>query len=121
MTRERSTRARGAARVGDDETRRVIVVGLAGGTGRDQASDLKRELHDALESGTGLVVLDLSQVSDLDSRILGVVVSAVRGRWAPTLRIVCADRTRHILALLDVDARASFCSSLDRAVRGEAG
>jgi anti-anti-sigma regulatory factor len=94
----------------------VIVVGIQEAT-REHAPDVKRELNGALQSNTDLVVLDLSRIADMDSHVLGVVMSAVRSRRKTPLRIVCAGDVRRLLGLLDIETRASLHASVDEALR----
>jgi anti-sigma B factor antagonist len=70
------------------------VVEVAGVLDVNAAPDLKETLETAIERGTSSVVVDLDEVTFIDSTAIGVLLAARQrlGRSGRTLEIVCMER-----------------------------
>src|SRR6266480_6048675 len=71
---------------------RTAVISIAGELDLSTAPQLKWRLVDALEAGLGGIVVDLGDVTFMDSTALGVLVGVRRGLdVGARLGIVCTD------------------------------
>ena len=100
--------------VGND----VTVVRLRGEADLHTAPMLRDALDDAIETGAGTVIVDLTGVTFIDSMMLGVLLSATK-RTRPLgteLRIVVDDpHVRRIFELTLLDRVLKLYPSLERA------
>jgi anti-anti-sigma factor len=70
-----------------DQRRPAVVVPLSGELDLSRAEQLRRVLMDACQQTTGVVVVDLADVSFLDSTVIGVLVAAAKRLRADGHRI----------------------------------
>jgi len=103
------------------EIRRVrgyIVVAVAGEVDIATVTRLRERLFELAASGRTLVV-DLDQVSFIDSAGLAALVGAARraGAHGASLQVVCArPRTRQLFRLTGLDSRVPLARTLDGAL-----
>lgn len=102
---------------------RTSVITVEGELDLSTAPRLKWALIDSLESGLSRLVLDLSQVTFMDSTALGVlVVLNRRPELESPLTIVCpAGDVRHVFELAGLDGAFTMRASLHEALAGAAG
>jgi anti-anti-sigma factor len=103
------------------EVRRVrgyMVVAVAGDVDIATVTRLRERLFELAASGRTLVV-DLDQVSFIDSAGLAALVGAARraGAHGASLQVVCArPRTRQLFRLTGLDGRVPLARTLDGAL-----
>jgi anti-sigma B factor antagonist len=99
----------------------VAIVRLSGEADLHTAPILREALSQAIESDPGLLVVDMTGVSFIDSMMLGVLLSATR-RARPTgteIRIVVDDpHVRRIFELTLLDHVMQLYPSVDIALAG---
>ena len=100
----------------------VAVIGLRGEADLHTAPILRDALDQAVEAGTGAIVVDLTGVTFVDSMMLGVLLGASR-KLRPhgnELRIVVDDpHVRRIFELTLLDRVLQLYPSLEGAVAPE--
>ena len=77
-------------------------VSVAGDRGRGSAEVLRRELEEAVPGGRHVVVLDLAEVTFLDSTVLGLLLLAARRMDANGGRLVLASAGEAVERVLQV-------------------
>lgn len=90
--------------VGDSAVGQSVVI--RGGLDVGAVSDLRVRMHTIVDSGTGVLLLDLADCVVRDSTGFGLLVETMRRchRRGRTLRIVAADaRTRRLLYMVRLD------------------
>jgi len=97
---------------------RTSVLAVAGELDLSSAPSLKWALIDLLAAGRSQVVVDLSQVTFIDSTALGVLVGLQMRLSAPTrLAIVCANaKVLKILELTGLVGTFALFSTLEHAL-----
>ena len=81
---------------------RTHVIALKGEVDLATAPEFKRRLHALIDSGKTGIVVDLGEVSFIDSTALGVLIGALRklGPAGGSLALVCTDP--NILGIFEV-------------------
>src|SRR3712207_3172270 len=88
------------------------VVALAGRLDASATAYVRAELHDAIDLGTGELVIDLGDVELLDAAGLGVLVGVYRRGSRAARSVVLTNAPPRIARLL-------FATKLDRVLRVE--
>jgi anti-sigma B factor antagonist len=99
----------------------VAVLAAAGEVDVYTAPDLDGALSDALADGRARVVVDLSDVTFLDSTGLGVLVKGLKGAreaggWLHL--VVTSERIRKIFDITGLDAAMPMFDTVDDALAG---
>lgn len=96
----------------------TVVISVEGELDLSTAPRLKWMLTDALGVDESKVVVDLAQVSFMDSTALGVLVAAQRKLDSPArLAIVCtSERVLQIFEFSGIDSAFAIFSSLEQAL-----
>src|SRR5262249_49223924 len=81
---------------------RTFVVALAGELDLGTSPGLQRELESLSGNGPRRVVVDLSQLTFIDSSGISVVVSAARALEAGGGRLTLAGATSHVARVLEI-------------------
>jgi len=99
------------------------VLAVSGEIDIATAPSLREKLHGLLADGRLHLVIDLDEVTFLDSTALGVLVGVLKrarteGR---ELRIVCNQpRVRKVFEITRLDSAFDLCTSVEDAVKGGA-
>lgn len=100
----------------------VDVVTLAGDLDLFSAEVLRRELEEAVPGGRHVVVLDLADVTFLDSTVLGLLLLAARRMEAHGGRLVLASAGEAVERVLQVSGLSTYlpvCETVEEAVAAE--
>jgi anti-sigma B factor antagonist len=87
------------------------------------APSLREKLHSLLAEGKRHLVIDLDEVTFLDSTALGVLVGVLKRARTEggELRIVCNQpRVRKVFEITRLDSAFDLCTSVEDAVKGGA-
>ena len=117
----RATRGHNDFRVGHTRLDGSVVVEVAGELDICSSHTLREKLAAAAASGAAPLVVDLSELSLIDSTGVGVLAMAAR-RFAPEadLAIVCPEgRVCRTLTLAGLDRVVPVYSTRSEALRGE--
>jgi anti-sigma B factor antagonist len=97
----------------------VDVISAGGEIDLHTAPELDRWIDEALQAGRRHVVVDMSEVTFIDSTAIGVLVRAHRGAVEArgSLRLVCTDKNvLRILAFAGLDEKLTIHETLDEAL-----
>jgi anti-sigma B factor antagonist len=97
----------------------AFVVAMTGEADLYVAPELKQQLLDVLERGGTQIVVDLTEVTFVDSTTLGVLIGIVRRLRASSgqLSVVCSDRNvRKTFELTGLDRVFAIYETRDEAV-----
>jgi anti-sigma B factor antagonist len=99
---------------------RTSVITVEGELDLSTAPSLKWTLVDSLDAGATRLVVDLSQVTFMDSTALGVLVAVNRRpQLSVPLAIVCQrENVRQVFEFSGTDGAFAICSTLDEALAG---
>jgi anti-sigma B factor antagonist len=87
------------------------------------APNLREKLHSLLADGRLHVIIDLDEVTFLDSTALGVLVGVLKRARTEggELRLVCNQpRVRKVFEITRLDSAFDLCSSVDEAIKSGA-
>jgi anti-sigma B factor antagonist len=105
-----------AAREQDDWT----VLAVSGEIDIATAPSLREKLHSLLADGSPKLIIDLDEVTFLDSTALGVLVGVLKRARTEggELRIVCNQpRVRKVFEITRLDSAFDLCTSVEEAVK----
>jgi len=100
------------------------VLAVSGEIDIATAPSLREKLHSLLAEGHMQLIIDLDEVTFLDSTALGVLVGVLKRARTEggELRIVCNQpRVRKVFEITRLDSAFDLCSSVEDAVKGGAG
>jgi anti-sigma B factor antagonist len=100
------------------------VLAVSGEIDIATAPSLREKLHSLLAEGNKQLIIDLDEVTFLDSTALGVLVGVLKRARTEggELRIVCNQpRVRKVFEITRLDSAFDLCSSVEDAVKGGAG
>ncbi len=100
------------------------VLAVSGEIDIATAPSLREKLHSMLAENHMQLIIDLDEVTFLDSTALGVLVGALKRvrTEGGELRIVCNQpRVRKVFEITLLDSAFDLCSSVEDAVKGGAG
>jgi anti-sigma B factor antagonist len=86
----------------DDE---VVVLVAGGELDYDAAPQLREHLADHVSAGIRRVVVDLSQVTFIDSTAIGALVGAamsLQERGGGSLAVVCEEENRRVMRIFEI-------------------
>ena len=99
------------------------VLAVSGEIDIATAPSLREKLHSLLADGHANLIIDLDDVTFLDSTALGVLVGVLKRARTEggELRIVCNQpRVRKVFEITRLDSAFDLCSSVEDAVKGGA-
>ena len=99
------------------------VLAVSGEIDIATAPSLREKLHSLLAEGHQNLIVDLDEVTFLDSTALGVLVGVLKRARTEggELRIVCNQpRVRKVLEITRLDSAFDLCTSVDDAIKGGA-
>jgi anti-sigma B factor antagonist len=99
------------------------VLAVSGEIDIATAPSLREKLHSLLADGHASLIIDLDDVTFLDSTALGVLVGVLKRARTEggELRIVCNQpRVRKVFEITRLDSAFDLCSSVEDAVKGGA-
>lgn len=97
------------------------VLAVSGEIDIATAPSLREKLHSLLADGKMQLIIDLDEVTFLDSTALGVLVGVLKRARTEggELRIVCNQpRVRKVFEITRLDSAFDLCSSVEDAVKG---
>ena|SRR2546421_6687526 len=97
------------------------VLGVTGEIDIATAPSLREKLHSLLAEGRANLIIDLDDVTFLDSTALGVLVGVLKRARTEggELRIVCNQpRVRKVFEITRLDSAFDLCDSVEDAVKG---
>jgi anti-sigma B factor antagonist len=99
------------------------VLAVSGEIDIATAPSLREKLHNLLAEGRSSLIIDLDEVTFLDSTALGVLVGVLKRARTEggELRIVSNQpRVRKVFEITRLDSAFDLCTSVDDAVKGGA-
>jgi len=99
------------------------VLAVSGEIDIATAPSLREKLHSLLADGKLQLIIDLDEVTFLDSTALGVLVGVLKRARTEggELRIVCNQpRVRKVFEITRLDSAFDLCTSVEDAVKGGA-
>jgi anti-sigma B factor antagonist len=99
------------------------VLAVSGEIDIATAPSLREKLHSLLADGRLHLIIDLDEVTFLDSTALGVLVGVLKRARTEDgeLRIVCNQpRVRKVFEITRLDSAFDLCASVEDAVKGGA-
>jgi anti-sigma B factor antagonist len=102
---------------GTDSRDDALVIRLAGELDLYNADDVRKALTDAIDSGTGRIIVDMSEVEFVDSTTLGVLLEA-RSKIGRHGLLIAAPQaeTRRTLQVSGLDRHLPVHDSVDGAL-----
>jgi anti-sigma B factor antagonist len=100
------------------------VLAVSGEIDIATAPGLREKLHSLLAEGRLQLIVDLDEVTFLDSTALGVLVGVLKRARTEggEVRIVCNQpRVRKVFEITRLDSAFDMCSSVEDAAKGDAG
>jgi len=100
------------------------VLAVSGEIDIATAPSLREKLHSLLADGALQLIIDLDEVTFLDSTALGVLVGVLKRARTEggEVRIVCNQpRVRKVFEITRLDSAFDLCSSVEDAAKGDAG
>ncbi|MCW2614739.1 MAG: hypothetical protein JWN08_1733 [Frankiales bacterium] len=97
----------------------AVVIGLSGELDAHTTGRLRSLLAEQLLAGPGNLVLDLAQLSFIDSAGLAALISADKGTRRAGMRLVLAapgSSVRKVLGLTGIDAVLTIVDSVEQAL-----
>ena len=97
------------------------VLAVSGEIDIATAPSLREKLHSLLADGRSRLIVDLDDVTFLDSTALGVLVGLLKRARTEggELRIVCNQpRVRKVFEITRLDSAFDLCNSVEDAVKG---
>ena len=97
------------------------VLAVSGEIDIATAPSLREKLHGLLADGNQNLVIDLDEVTFLDSTALGVLVGALKRARTEggEVRIVCNQpRVRKVFEITRLDSAFDMCTTVEEAVNG---
>jgi len=99
------------------------VLAVSGEIDIATAPSLREKLHSLLAEGHLQLIIDLDEVTFLDSTALGVLVGVLKRARTEggELRVVCNQpRVRKVFEITRLDSAFDLCTSVDDAIKGGA-